>query len=316
MAKKVLETYLGRVYKLAHNPRQMSDGAFTKLVESLMRKDGDEQHGDIEFLGAKRIVVWLVPNHLPEGREWPFSGQEGKMVVLGGNQRYDALIQLKYDRIPDEWITAGRYADGKWWSPEAAERFILLDNNPEGISGETDYDELIKRFNEECLKAVGMDFAPADLDFQYRMSEPVEDEVEQGENGEQDQELHDFIQRRENSRGNVGEMLDCGFYCVTVFETHAQKMEYLEFLREKYGIEANREVFINGFMMAEAQGKKIEYSGLKFPEGKPSAALQEMAMDGTAEGWEKGSEALPEGTSAEEDETEKVEDGSGIDGII
>ena len=85
MAKKVLETYLGRVYKLAHNPRQMSDGAFTKLVESLMRKDGDEQHGDIEFLGAKRIVVWLVPNHLPGmdnggavcGREVVVSGGGG-----------------------------------------------------------------------------------------------------------------------------------------------------------------------------------------------------------------------------------------------
>ena len=46
------------------------------------------------------------------------------------------------------------------------------------------------------------------MDFQERMSKPVEDEVEEGEHGEMDQELHDFIQRRENSRGNMDEMFD------------------------------------------------------------------------------------------------------------
>ena len=93
-------------------------------------------------------------------------------------------------------------------------------------------------------------------------------------------------------------------------------MEYLEFLREKYGVEANREVFVNGFKMAEALGKKIEYSGLKFPTSKPSAALQEMAMDGTEFGWETNGGEMPEGTEPDEEEEGKVEDGSGIDGVI
>lgn len=317
MAKRTLTTYLGKVHKLSNNPREISNGAFTMLCESLLRKDA-EGNGDIEMLRANPLVVWMVPMELPEGRsDWPWEGQEGKLVVLSGNQRYDALVEMGYEKIPDEWLAAGKYADGKWWSPEHAERFILLANSPEGVSGETDYEKLVRKFNEECLRAVGMDFARTPLEFQESASEKVEDEVEQGEHGEQDQELTDFIKRREDSRGMCEEMLDMGFYTVTVFETHAQKMEYLGFIREKYGVEANRDVFINGFQMAGALGKKIEYSGLKFPTSRPSAALQEMAMDGTEEGWERDSGTKPEGTGADEEEDEgKLEDGSGLDGVL
>ena len=317
MGSKILTTYLGKVHKLSNNPREISDGAFTKLCESLLRKD-EQGNPDIELLSANRLVLWRVPDELPEDRrDWPWEGQEGKLVMLSGNQRYDALVQMGYDKIPDKWIAVGKYEDGKWWSCEHAERFILLANSPEGVSGETDYEKLVKKFNEECLRAVGMDFARTPLEFQTRTAEQTEDEVEQGEHGEQDQELTDFIKRREDSRGNMEEMFDIGFYTVTVFETHAQKMEYLQYLQEKYGIEANRDVFINGFQMAEALGKKIEYSGLKFPESKPSAALQEMAMDGTEEGWEQNSGDKPEGTEGEEEEAaEKIEGLSGVDGVI
>lgn len=315
---KILDTKVGKVYKLSNNPREMSDGAFTKLCESLMRKDADGNE-DIQLLQANRLVVWRVPEVLPEGREeaWPWEGQEGKMVMLSGNQRYDALVQMGYSRIPDKWLQTGTYDDGRWWSPEHAERFILLANSPEGVSGETDYEKLVKNFNAECLKAVGMDFAQTPMEFQEKMAKPVEDEVEEGEHGERDQNLTDFIQRREDSRGMLNEIMDYGFYTVTIFETHEQKMEYLEFLKEKYGIEATRDVFVNGFAMAGALGKKIEYSGLKHPKPKPSSSLQEMAMDGSEEGWEQVGGELPEGTGVSEEESEeKIEDGSGIDGVI
>ena len=212
MASKILTTYLGKVHKLSNNPRTITDGAFTKLCESLLRKD-TEGNGDIELLGLNNLVVWMVPGELPE--EWakdvPWEGQEGKLVMLSGNQRYDALVALGYDKIPDEWIKPAKYKDGRWITPEHAERTILLLNSPEGVSGETDYEKLVKKFNEECLRAVGMDFAQMPLDFQEKTSAPVEDEVEQGEHGEQDQELTDFIKRREDSRGQVEEMLDMGF---------------------------------------------------------------------------------------------------------
>ena len=307
MAKRILETEIGKVYKLSNNPRVIGDGVFTRLCESLMRKDG-EGHGDIEMLRANPLVVWSVPQELPgERKDWPWVGQEGKLVMLSGNQRYDALVEMGYKSIPKEWMALGKYADGRWWSLEHAERFILLANSPEGVSGETDYEKLVKAFDAECLRAVGMDFSQTPMDFQERMSESVEDEVEQGEHGEQDQELTDFIQRREDSRGRVEAMMDLGFYTVTVFETHEQKMEWLGFLRERYGVEANRDVFINGFQMAGALGKKIEYSGLKFTKPKPSGVLQEMAYDGTAEGWEENSSERPEGTGLDEEDGEGEE---------
>lgn len=301
MARRTLTTYLGKLHKLSNNPRTISDGAFTMLCESLLRKDG-KGNADVEMLRANPIVVWMVPSELPEGREsWPWEGQEGQLVVLSGNQRYDALVEMGYEKIPDEWIAVGRYGNGEWWSPEHAERFILLANSPEGVSGETDYDKLVRKFDEEVLKAVGMDFARTSLEFQEKMAKPVEDEVEEGEHGEMDQDLQDFIDRRESSRGMTGEMFDVGFYCVTLFETSAQKMEYLEFLKEKYGIESDRDMFVNGFKMADALGKKIEYSGLKFPKRKPVAALQEMALDGTGDGWEKRDGELEEGEELGED---------------
>ena len=316
MSRRILTTYLGKLHKLSNNPRTISDGAFTMLCESMLGQD-EKGNKNVELLGLNNIIVWMVPSELPKGRDdWPWEGQEGKLVILSGNQRYDALVEMAYERIPDEWIKPAKYANGEWISPEHAEKVILLMNNPEGVSGETDYDKLVEKFNAECLKAVGMDFAQTPLDFQEKMGEPVEDEVEQGEHGEEDQELKDFKKRREDSRGNLEEILDMGFYDVVIWETHDQKMLFNEFLKEKYGVDANRDIFINGFRLSEALGKKIEYSGLKFPDSKPSKSLQEMAMDGSDFGWETNSGEMPEGTEADEEEDGKIEDGSGIDGVI
>ena len=316
MSRRILTTYLGKLHKLSNNPRTISNGAFTMLCESMLGQD-ENGNKNVELLGLNNIIVWMVPSELPKGRDdWPWEGQEGKLVILSGNQRDDALVEMAYERIPDEWIKPAKYANGEWISPEHAEKVILLMNNPEGVSGETDYDKLVEKFNAECLKAVGMDFAQTPLDFQEKMGEPVEDEVEQGEHGEEDQELKDFKKRREDSRGNLEEILDMGFYDVIIWETHDQKMLFNEFLKEKYGVDANRDIFINGFRLSEALGKKIEYSGLKFPDSKPSKSLQEMAMDGSDFGWETNSGEMPEGTEADEEEDGKIEDGSGIDGVI
>lgn len=314
---KVLETYLGKVYKLAHNPNKMSEGKYAKLMESLTRED-DGGHGDIEFLSCKGFTIWLVPPKLPDdgGNPWPFAGQQNKLVLLGGNWRYQALEDLGYDKIPDRWVHVAKYEDGKWWSPEHAERFILLDNNPEGISGENDGDDLAKFFREESLRAAGIDYATLPMEYQEGTQEDMEEEVEEEEHGEMDQKLVDFIERRESSRGNVDGIFDVGFYTVTVFETYEQKMEWLKFLKEKYGVDANREVFVNGFEIAKALGKKIEYSGQKFPTQKPSKALQEMAYDGTEEGWEVNGETAPEGEEEPEEGEEAMDDKANVDGVI
>lgn len=303
---KTLDSRFGKVYRLSHNPRQISDGAYTLLVESLSRGN------DIDFLTAKKLVVWEVPKELPKGRRWPFDGQEGKMVMLGGNQRYLALQDMGYERIPDDWVIAGKHPDGSWWSSEEAERFILLDNNPEGVSGETDYASLVENFNRECLRLAGMDFSQMPLDYQEECEEEVEDEAEGSEHGEKDEELTAFIQRRETSRGNLEEILDVGFYVNVIWETHEQKIKFLDFIRDKHGIDADREVFVNGFALAKAMGLEIPYSGLKFPTQKPEKSLQGLALDGTSEGWEKidVDSDVPEGEDESDDNAEKIPDGS------
>ena len=300
----LLDSRYGKIHRLTNNPRTISDGSYTRLCESLNRGN------DIDFLMVRGLVVWKVPSDLTqtvseEGKKSPFCGQEGKYVILGGNQRYRALQELGYTRVPDEWLKDAKHPDGSWWTAEEAERFVLLDNNPEGIAGETDYDKLIEQFNAECLKVVGMDFAKASEEFQEEMAKDTDTEVEDGEHGEKDEKLTDFIDRREKSRGAVEEMTEVGFYFVPCFETHDQKMKFLAFLKEKFGIEADREVFVNGFDLAEAMGCTIEKSGLSFPDSKPEKSLQELAYDGTKEGWEtRGDGDVPVGT----DETDEVED--------
>lgn len=313
MGETLLGSRYGKIHRLANNPRTISDNAFTTLVESLSRGD------DADFMKVRGLVVWLVPKDLSErlkeeGKKSPFMGQDGKYVILGGNQRYLALQHLGYEKIPDEWLHDAKHPDGRWWTPEEAERFVLLDNNPEGIAGESDYEKMVAEFNRECMKMVGIDFANLALEEQQEAAQPVEEEVEQGEHGEKDEALKEFIEHRENSRGVVEEMTEVGFYCVPVFETHSQKMKFLEFLQEKNpDIRIDREVFIDGFQLAEMMGLKIEKSGLKFPEPKPEKALQEMAMDGTSEGWEtRGDDDIPVG--ADESEAEAEDEEAAADG--
>jgi len=307
---KILNSRFGKVHRLANNPRQISDGAYTLLVESLSHEN------DIDFLMVKKLVVWKVPGELSDSRHWPFEGQEGKMVMLGGNQRYAALQDLGYDKIPDDWIIEGKHPNGDWWTPEEAERFILLDNNPEGISGETDYQILIENFERECLRRVGMDFAQMPMEYATEDEPTVEAKVQEGEHGEEDQKLKDFKKRREDSRGMVDEILDVGFYIVPLWETHDQKMQFLNFIKAKFGIDAEREVFVNGFELAKAMGLEIPYSGLKFPSPKPEKPLQDLAMDGTAEGYEVRDGEVPAGEEIAEDEGEKMPDGSGSEEIM
>lgn len=312
---KLLDSRYGKIHRLTNNPRTISDGAYTQLCESLNRGN------DIDFLMVRGLVVWKVPEDLTQrmaadGKKSPFCGQEGKYVILGGNQRYRALQELGYERIPDEWLKDAKHPDGSWWTADEAERFVLLDNNPEGIAGETDYDKLVEQFNAECLKIVGIDFAKADEEFQNEMAKDVETEVEEGVHGEKDQKLQEFIERRESSRGAVDEMTEVGFYLVPVFETHDQKMKFLGFLNERFGIEADRETFVNGFELAKAMGCTIERSGLHFSDPKPEKALQELAMDGTKEGWEiAGEGGIPEGTETVEGEEESPLGGDDAEGL-
>lgn len=279
---KKLKSEFGAISLLKSNPRQISGAAFSTLSESVEAKP--------YMLNVRGIVVWRVPDDI--GDEGPFSGQAGELVVLGGNQRCKVLMDQGYESIPTKWISLAKGDDGEWWSADDAEQFILMDNNPEGIAGTYDYDKMIRAYNKRLMASAGIDVSNFAIEQQKEIVEEssVEDEVETGEHGEKDPELEEFIAKRERTRADLPELMETGFYLCLVFETHGQKMEFLE----KAGIEdaVEYEMFVDGVEFArEKCGVEIERSGLHFPDMRVDGKLAELAMENDQEPKEMTLEA-------------------------
>ena len=148
---------------------------------------------------------------------------------------------------------------------------------------------------------VGIDYANTPIEFQEEESKPVEEEVEKGVNGEKDPVLDKFIKDREASRADVEEMNDCMFYSVNFFDTAQHMATFAEFLKNQFGIVQDGQI-IDGYELAEALGCHIERTDLHFRDPKPEKALQELALDGTTEGWEAKGDGFEEGTDTVDDE--------------
>jgi DNA modification methylase len=69
-------------------------------------------------------------------------------VVIGGNMRLTALMQLGYKEIPDEWVKIGTLQD------EEQKRFIIADNVG---YGEWDWEDLSLNWNADDLLDWGLD---------------------------------------------------------------------------------------------------------------------------------------------------------------
>jgi hypothetical protein len=115
------------------NPRKISPDQLEKLKESLKR--------DPEFMDLRPIVV------------------DGDGVVMGGNQRYKGLLELGYTEVPDSWVVR---ADNL--SPEKLKRFILVDNAPDGMSGEWDFELLAEDWEMPELGDLGFDLESMGVD--------------------------------------------------------------------------------------------------------------------------------------------------------
>lgn len=221
---KGINSYLGKVYLLGNNPRTIRNSAFNMIVESIER--------DPDFLLARGIVVWQVPEVLvvAAGEKCPFIGQEGKLVILGGNQRTKALMALGKTELKREWIIEAKNADGNWFSQAQAERFVLLDNGGEGISGENDYEKMLKSFSENAMRLTGIDFSAFEGMLETKADENTktpEDQAEEGEHGEKSEELKTFIEHREETRRDLKEIDDTGFYLLVVFDSFEEKAEFI-----------------------------------------------------------------------------------------
>ena len=114
---------LSLLNKLENNPRTISDHQFEILCKSISDNPG--------YFEARPLIL---------------SDRTGKLVILAGNQRYDAARYLKLEKVPTfllEGLT------------EEKEKEIIIRDNVN--NGEWDY-ELLGEWNSELLEGWGVPF--------------------------------------------------------------------------------------------------------------------------------------------------------------
>lgn len=112
-----------------NNPRFIRDEKFKKLVHSIKQDD----KFTAEMMKLRPIVI------------------DDNNMILAGNMRYRAFLEIGKTEIPDEWIK--RASD---MTEEQRQRFIVEDNL---AFGETDFDVLANNFKVEDLLKWGFDEA-------------------------------------------------------------------------------------------------------------------------------------------------------------
>ena len=142
---------IDEIKKNEENPRTITPKKLEELVQSI--KD------DPKMIEVRRLVV------------------DENMVVLGGNQRLEALALAGYEKIPVEIVTD--------WTEEEKRAFIIKDNLS---SGSWDYEYLHENWTKHELESFGMDMKPfVSLDKKevkeddFKMPAEVKTKIKQGD---------------------------------------------------------------------------------------------------------------------------------------
>ena len=110
------------------NPRIIKTEAFDRLKSSIQR--------DPEFMILRPIVT------------------DEAGLILGGNMRFRACQGLGMKELPDGWVVKATDL-----SEEQKRRFILVDNAPEGMAGDWDFDILSADWDVPELEELGFDMS-------------------------------------------------------------------------------------------------------------------------------------------------------------
>lgn len=126
MEDQTIMTEFGAIRPNGKNPRTITAEAMALLCESIRR--------DPEFMRLRPVII----------------GADN--VVLGGNQRFAACYKLGMRDLPAGWVVkAGNL------TPDQLRRFVIVDNAPEGMSGQWDFGALSEDWDKSDLADLGFD---------------------------------------------------------------------------------------------------------------------------------------------------------------
>ena len=154
-----LELNEGQMYGLPKNPRWIRDARYEALKKSI--EDAPE------MLGLRELLVYPLDD---------VEGHKGKYIIIGGNMRYRACLELGYQEVPCKVIPLETPV-------KKLREYVIKDN--EGF-GQNDWDLLSSEWEQDELQGWGMELdyiAPVnDVDIDDLFEEtPVTDKNENGE---------------------------------------------------------------------------------------------------------------------------------------
>lgn len=132
-----LELNEGQMYGLPKNPRWIRDARYEALKKSI--EDAPE------MLGLRELLVYPLDD---------VEGHQGKYIIIGGNQRFRACLELGYQEVPCKVIPLETPV-------KKLREYVIKDN--EGF-GQNDWELLANEWQQDELADWGMELdyiAPA-----------------------------------------------------------------------------------------------------------------------------------------------------------
>lgn len=129
----------GQIKGVPENPRFIRDEAFSSLLTSISE--------DPEFLDIREIVAY---------------DNDGELIVVGGNMRFRACLELKIKKVKVKILPQETPA-------KKLRAFIIKDNLP---YGQNDFDMLANEWELDELKEWGLELP--DVELEADLDEPKE----------------------------------------------------------------------------------------------------------------------------------------------
>ena len=173
----LLELNEGQMYGLPKNPRWIRDSRFEALKKSI--EDAPE------MLDLREILVYPLSD---------LEGHEDKYIVIGGNMRLRACIEIGYREVPCKVLDIETPV-------KKLREYVIKDNE---AFGQNDYDILSNEWSDEELTDWGME-----LDFYQAGGEDTDSEIDnEYEPSEKKPELTEEELQELIDRASAGSIVD------------------------------------------------------------------------------------------------------------